>query len=827
MSRTKQINALRTSVISACKRIAPAWPLKNIVAVNPYMGLSDLTFSQATQRMDKVAGINMVMPLSFYLNKIDEDQITRVDLKDAFDSSESSFDYFEQFLDALKHKKKDKSSEQHYAVTLTDVAQKIDKKEWNIRMIENVSAWASSYFNEQKGTWSSLEREPDLYKAWRSETLIDLSPKVWGIKDFHKTLGQLPENAEDALTNIIEKLDIPETNQEVYFHSLLLRMVGWSSYIAGIDWNNGLYEGRTNNLQSFLAILLSWELCMLESHREKGIEDLWQNYLKETVSSLPLSQRDKSLEIRLILQNAYDLASQRTLCQKLNAHNPEERTKQRPKAQAIFCIDVRSEVFRRNLEATNEGIETIGFAGFFGFPINYVPVGHQKGKDQCPALIPSGPKVKEVLSNSDLTQKASRSRQIKQQINKVWHLFKGGPVSSFGFVSPLGLTYLPKLLGNSLHLTRPIEDPEKVGIKQLQSSGKQIDLSEIPFQDKVKMASNALKAMGLTDTFAQLILVTGHGSTSVNNPHASGLDCGACGGHSGEINALTAATILNDPEVRKQLQEEGATIPSDTWFLACKHDTTTDEIEFVGNMQVPASHQELVNEIKSSLAAASKATRTERAVRLNLAGENVDNAIFKRTKDWSQVRPEWGLARCNAFIIAPRERTRGLDLEGRAFLHNYDWQSDDELGILTSIMTAPMVVTSWINLQYYASTVDNQKLGAGNKTIHNVTGGIGVLEGSSGDLRIGLPLQSLHDGKDWQHLPNRLNVVIEAPIEAINKIIEQHENIKLLFDNQWISLLALDQNGKVAGRYDQDLNWHMFEGESQYHLTKEELLETI
>jgi uncharacterized protein YbcC (UPF0753/DUF2309 family) len=158
-------------------------------------------------------------------------------------------------------------------------------------------------------------------------------------------------------------------------------------------------------------------------------------------------------------------------------------------------------------------------------------------------------------------------------------------------------------------------------------------------------------------------------------------------------------------------------------------------------------------------------------------------------------------------VVAPREHSKQVDLGGKSFLHNYDWKKDAEFGILEVIMTAPMIVTSWINLQYYASTVDNKNFGSGNKTLHNVTAGIGVIEGYSGDLRVGLPMQSVHDGERFQHDPLRLNVVIEAPTEAINQVIAKHPMVRNLFDNQWIYLMAMNDEGQIAQRYTGNQTW--------------------
>jgi len=215
-----------------------------------------------------------------------------------------------------------------------------------------------------------------------------------------------------------------------------------------------------------------------------------------------------------------------------------------------------------------------------------------------------------------------------------------------------------------------------------------------------------------------------------------------------------------------------------------------------------------MGELASSFAAAGHAARVERAERFNLAESgDVDRAVLRRSTDWAQVRPEWGLAGCRAFIAAPRHRTLGVDLGGQAFLHSYDWRRDDGFGVLELILTAPVVVASWISLQYYASTVEPTLFGSGNKTLHNVVGRVGVLEGNGGDLRIGLPWQSIHDGAALQHEPLRLNVIIEAPTRAIDTVLANHQHVADLCDHGWIQLLVMDDAGSISHRYAGEHVW--------------------
>jgi len=315
-----------------------------------------------------------------------------------------------------------------------------------------------------------------------------------------------------------------------------------------------------------------------------------------------------------------------------------------------------------------------------------------------------------------------------------------------------------------------------------------------------------LRAMSLTKNFARLVILAGHGASVVmNNPHASALQCGACGGYSGEVNARLLAGLLNDKDVRQQLAGRGIVIPEDTLFLGALHDTTTDALTIYAQDHDTTSHSADLREAAAWFAAAGSLTRAERAPRLPRATS--ERHIHLRGRDWSEVRPEWALAGCQAFIAAPRQRTAGRNLQGRAFLHDYDWTQDRGFGVLELIMTAPVVVASWISLQYYGSTVAPEIFGGGNKLLHNVTGGIGVVEGNGGVLRTGLPWQSVHDGERYAHEPLRLTVCIEAPQEAMTDILRRHAGVRALFDNRWLHLFALDDAGRMSHRYAGDLAW--------------------
>jgi uncharacterized protein YbcC (UPF0753/DUF2309 family) len=249
--------------------------------------------------------------------------------------------------------------------------------------------------------------------------------------------------------------------------------------------------------------------------------------------------------------------------------------------------------------------------------------------------------------------------------------------------------------------------------------------------------------------------------------------------------------LLNDTDVRLALAARGIHIPNDTLFIAAVHNTTTDEIDLCDVQQLPSSHADDLAEIQKWLQEAGQLSRMERCPRL---GASNAEQVLRRSRDWAEVRPEWGLAGNAAFIVASRSRTTGLDLGGRTFMHSYEHRLDPELKVLELIMTAPMVVTNWINMQYYASAVDPVAFGSGNKVIHNVVGQFGVLQGNGGDLMTGLPWQSVHDGKQFQHEPLRLLVLIEAPRTALEQMIEKHALVRNLVSNGWICLVSWDDD---------------------------------
>jgi uncharacterized protein len=790
---TAPLDAART----ACSRMAPLWPLQDFVAVNPFVGLADKPFTEACDLMHKLVPGGMQMPLPYYAEKLKSGALKDADLQAALTQAAMVLpaehatqikSWTPDFLKSAIQKKQPETA----APELQTVAEALDflyQTQWAELVTESIGQFCAAYFDEVQSAWRMPWKSLPLYQAWKEYAALDASLEARGITALRSWVKALPDKSADAIAQLLPGFRL-EGDPTDFLHKQLMTIRGWAGHIQYRARTHGA-DAPPDELLDLLTICLALDAALLAKFDSPAFQEFWPTHQEED---------QRQMLLLFLLQLADEHAWLQGLTAKLNhAGNAQaEAQPLRPALQAVFCIDVRSEVFRRALESASPEIQTLGFAGFFGMPIATVPFGQRDAIAQCPVLLQ--PKYRIQEKPGDLTaeteQEAIRRKRLNKRIKHSWNSFKTSAITCFSFVETAGIGFGAKLFRNTFapadhaagHCEHcaPVVTPDANG-----STG-------IPLPDRIALGRGALKNMGITRDFARLVLLCGHGSSTTNNPYAASLDCGACGGHAGDVNARICASILNDAEVRQALASEGVIIPQDTWFLAGLHNTTTDEVTLLDTAAVPQSHQEDLKHLEEWLLNAGARARCERATLLGISGTeaNLKEKIIARSRDWSQVRPEWGLAGNAAFIAAPRARTRSVDLGGRVFLHNYDAASDADGSILELILCAPMVVASWINLQYLASTVNNAAFGSGNKVIHNIVGTLGVCLGNGGDLQTGLPLQSVHDGKRWIHEPLRLHVLVEAPRESIDAVLAKHEHVRHLIEHGWVLLFAIEDEGK-------------------------------
>jgi uncharacterized protein YbcC (UPF0753/DUF2309 family) len=809
-----ELERLEATIQAACKLLPPLWTLRNFVAVNPFLGLTHRSFHQAVEDVRELFHADLLMPLSFYWERYNAGEIIDADLLSGLREAQRLLgriipvsDKASVFEDLLFAR-----AEERDGIRVCSYAEAIDQDSgedrWAPLIVDEFSKWCAARYDAGQAAWT-IPAGGGFYDGWRSVARHDRSAEIAGLAGLRRYIKRLPSDPRRCIAAVLAQLGVPEACQRDFLARLLVSAAGWAGHVQYQVRELRLRGGDSDALVELLAVRLAYEGALHKALSRSGTEapsydqlmaieakrhgQRWRGDFALLEHARPGGGRAlRGDERRLLWQLAYEQAFHRQLLTTLRDARPTSQLG-RPRLQAAFCIDVRSELFRRHLEAQSPKVQTIGFAGFFGFPIEALSPGKVHGSARCPALLVPPHRVRQRVVGDDDHERAKKHHEAFKSLRL-------SSVSSFPFAETFGQFFALRLLTDSLGETQ-------VGVDGRLFAGPELEpdievdpdaapTSGLTLAQKIDLAEGALRNMGLTADFGEVVLLCGHGSSTTNNPYGSGLDCGACGGHGGETNARVAAQVLDDPLVRRGLASRGIAIPATTRFVAGRHDTTTDTITLYGD----AEGDPALADVRAWLAEAGQRTRQERLPRLGAAGRDADREVARRSRDWSEVRPEWGLAGNAGFIAAPRSRTRGVDLGGRCFLHDYDHAKDSDHSVLELIITAPMVVASWINLQYYASTVDNEVFGAGNKVLHNVVGRHGVLTGAGGDLRVGLPWQSVHDGDDYVHQPLRLNVVIEAPAEAISKVLGKHPKVAELVDNGWVLLTAIDPDSGEALR---------------------------
>ncbi|WP_026602777.1 DUF2309 domain-containing protein [Methylomonas sp. 11b] len=521
------------------------------------------------------------------------------------------------------------------------------------------------------------------------------------------------------------------------------------------------------------------------------------------------SEADRST----IWLNAYERHYQQALLQALHANHNRGRWAQRdsrPEAQIVFCMDDREEGIRRHLEELNPAIETLGAAGFFGVPMNYQGLDDSKLTALCPVVVVPAHNVQEC-SQPGQEKAMARHRQgrnLKQRLANLLHhglrrdaLLAYPMINAMAPFTLLGLlakSFIPQTQHQLLAATAKSMAPDVVSqLNFTAAEGATPATPERPRlgftdQEQADRIAGFLRNTGLTYGFAELVVLMGHGSMSQNNPHLSAYDCGACSGRHGGPNARLFAAMANRPEVRQLLAARGIKIPDDTWFIGAEHNTCDEDITWYDSAAVPTERRAAFNKFKQQMQHAQRMSAHERCRRLASAPRRPEpqqalRHFLERATDFSQARPELGHATNAAALVGRRSLTQGAFFDRRLFLISYDPSQDPEGSVLEGILLAVGPVGAGINLEYYFSTVNNERLGCGSKVPHNLTGFCAVMEGAGSDLRTGLPRQMIEI-----HEAMRLQIIVEAKTSVLEQIYGRQESLRELIGGGWVHLSAKD-----------------------------------
>jgi hypothetical protein len=761
---------ITNAIQNASKVIGKTWPLYSFVTSNPLSGYEQLHFKEAVLKANQYLHATVFPKPTIFKQALQSGEINQTILADLLLENQLY------------------ETPQFYLSQMND--DEVEEKNHNHQLDTILAKWLAAFMDEGLAEWQMPGKKNGFYSAWRKLASYDSSLKI-------KNKNDIPKTSSAALEIALKDYSADEY-QEI-FTQHLAALPGWTGYINyRTDVNSSWQKEYPIDLEQYLAVRL-WIAKNLK------IPFLQKNSSKIT---------NIDAQLKYIWLKAWEKTWQKNLAQIITDAPISKTDDSTPDAQLVFCIDTRSELIRRHVEAQGN-YETYGYAGFFGIAMDYTNLQDDITRKSCPPIVGSAYQVSEVASESHQEKMSvfKKKNQVSQFKEYFLKRMKNMLPSTFGFVEISGLFYGFSLVGRTFssgvlyrRKQKNNNSFETFATPQINCTNAHSHNEGIPIDEKVAIVKSAFDLTGWKN-FAPLVIFAGHGSHTANNPFASSLDCGACAASPGRHNARMLATLANLKEVREVLAvKHKLIIPQDTIFIGAEHNTTTDEIE-IFDAAVPESHQEKVRQLKVNL---KKAQQTATKDRLYI--ENSVSLAEKKASDWAETRPEWGLAKNAGFIVAPRELTKNTNLHSRCFLHSYDWEKDITGAALEGIMQGPMVVTQWINNHYYFVTVDNKTFGGGSKITHNITGKFGVVQGNGGDLKMGLPLQSIceTDSKMY-HQPLRLSVFINAPLPRVIDILERNKNLKTLLDNEWIYLMVIDptENSKIK-KYEKNLIWTEF-----------------
>jgi uncharacterized protein YbcC (UPF0753/DUF2309 family) len=721
----------------------------------------------------------------------------------------------------------------------------------------------AGYLDQGLAHWSMPERRRGIHGCFLEiyRTTLAAQCGTWA-----RTLPRLVAEDRDAgrsavssIANSLAQLGVADSESEDYLSAELLALRGWAGIVRQIEERPDRVPARdiTVTLRGYLAVRLLFERAALDHAAGQlssggALSDLrsllrnrlpspqapsvperaWplfhvaqlfgldasvvEHWTAQNVAEIEFELLElDGLRRRRILHQAFERAIRHRLYDALMGHVPRELPGP-PAFQAVFCLDEREESFRRHLEEVEPACETFGTAGFFNVAMYHQSVSDAHPRPLCPVAIRPEHYVSEIEPNAE--QFGGRSRRLQRRaagfLGYNVHLGSRLPVRGAVLMTAFGwLTLVPLVL----RVVFPWISSRWSRVRQTSMAAQrtrlQLDREEgappigthsgFTVREMADIVRRVLEDIGIRDRLSSLVLVVGHGSISLNNPHESAHDCGACGGGRGGPNARAFSQMANDPRVRQLLTAEGITIEATTWFVGAQRNTCNNAVTFFDEDLIPPACQSAFDQAREAIEVARRREAHERCRRFDAVPRWYPPLaalahVEGRAADLAQPRPEYGHATNSFCIIGRRTRTRGLFLDRRAFLVSYDPTHDQRGAILARIMAAVVPVVAGISLEYYFSYVDPSGYGCGTKLPHNVTSLLGVMDGAQSDLRTGLPWQMVEI-----HEPTRLAVVVEGAPDFVWQVLHENPDIEQLVRNRWIWLGCLETESGALWEFTQ------------------------
>ena len=778
-------------VLHALKHYLPAQsPLKDFVHHNTLHAFQSDKFEEALRKAYYIFGYKVCLTLSEYRQMYDEKRIPEMFLDKAIKSRKSEAEFADWKEKLLSQKYKNNFSprigilksnwKRFYQIDLDAMVQ------------PNLFRLLCSFLDQGIAIWDFPESEiPFLEAIKHLEKNSFVS--IFKTKRAKKMLLSGDHKIEDLLRIVVGD----EKYFEQYLYDQQFSHQGWSGMVSNIEDNPvSMLSHRSISLEELIILELLLEIDALDS--QYG-ENLWRplalNIVVQPEELFAPIKGDELDEVLFIWQDAFEWSYYDQVLAAIVKEDTHHESIPKKSFQALFCIDDRMCSLRRYVERLDETSQTYGTPGFFGVEFFYQPENGKFYTKVCPAPVTPKYLIKEIGNTHKIGKEYITPMAPSRSIGSGFISQTLGITSAIKlFFNVFRPTMTPATATSFRHMDKNANltidfDPENPEENGLQIGFK---IEEMAFR-----VENVLKSIGLVKNFAPIVYVIGHGASTVNNPHYAGYDCGACSGRAGSVNGRVFSAMANKPEVREILRAKGIDISEDTKFLGGLHDTTSDDIQFFDKKILSPKGLIAHEENKKTFRKALDLNAKERSRRF----ESIDSAespnkihqrIRRRSISLFEPRPELNHATNALTIIGRRELSKKIFLDRRSFLNSYDYRVDDENGtFLANILNAATPVCGGINLEYYFSRVDNQKLGAGTKLPHNVMGLFGVANGIEGDLRPGLPSQMIE-----VHDPIRMLYIVEQYPDKILQVIERFPATYEWYKNEWVHLISVDPETK-------------------------------
>ncbi len=772
-------------VLHELKHYLPAQaPLKDFIHHNTLHAFQKLKFHQAIRSASEILGYRVSLSLAEFRSLVNNKQI-REDILDRVIIDKKGADQFDTWKNNVLHKKYDL-----VAIPRIGSLRSSWKRLYHIDLDSLVHPLLfrvlCSYLDQGISIWSFPQKEMNFLEA-----ICEMEKNSYS--SFFKT-----KRAKDILLKgsyeIADLLKILVGDESLYKDYLFDQQFahqGWSGMVSTI-------EDQPYTILDFRKFafkdLVYFELLMEIDALDFSFGEIWSPLgIKITTKPLPLFAEvhvTELSEVKSILQEAFEWSFYDQVLAGIQLEKRLPVSNELKSFQAMFCIDDRECSLRRYLEKFDPACETFGTPGFMGAEFYFQPEGGKFYTKVCPA--PVMPKF--LIKGFGNKNK----RETDAHFTKASHSFYSGWLISqtLGFWSAVKLfinIFRPSMSPATASSFQHMHSSSSLTIENKNKDDRENEL-QIGFaiEEMATRTEGLLKSIGLVKNFAPLIYISGHGSSTINNPHYAAYDCGACSGRAGSVNARVAAFMANHPKVREILATKGINIPTATQFVGCLHDTTRDEVAFYDEESLSQENKKKHLNVKDVFAKALDSNSKERSrrfasVNTKKSPAKIHEEIKARSVSLFEPRPELNHATNALCIVGRRSLTRGLFLDRRSFMNSYDYTIDPEGDILFNVMKPVGPVCGGINLEYFFSRVDNQKLGAGTKLPHNVMGLIGVANGIDGDLRPGLPSQMIE-----MHDPVRLLVIVEHFPDIVLKTIQRLPDIYEWYINEWVNLVAVN-----------------------------------